>query len=104
VINALIPGMTGIDFIKWRTRSIELIFPQIADLSHLSTAALMVAQRRLQIDPLISHAVWGLEHAPLAFEITADKAHYGATGPCQIVVDTDSVPTHRAVQREPAPA
>jgi threonine dehydrogenase-like Zn-dependent dehydrogenase len=104
VINSLIPGMTGIDFIKWRTRSVELIFPQIADLSHLSTAALMVAQGRLQIDPLISHAVWGLENAPLAFEITAEKARYGATGPCQIVVDTDSVATHRAVQREPAPA
>ena len=104
VINSLIPGMTGIDFIKWRTRSVELIFPQIADLSHLSTAALMVAQGRLQIDPLVSHAVWGLQNAPLAFEITAEKARYGATGPCQIVVDTESVPTHRAVQHEPAPA
>jgi threonine dehydrogenase-like Zn-dependent dehydrogenase len=104
VINSLIPGITGIDFIKWRARSIELIFPQIADLSHLSTAALMVAQGRLQIDPLISHAVWGLEHAPRAFQITAEKARFGATGPCQVVVDTDSVSTHRAVQREPAPA
>lgn len=102
VINSLIPGMTGIDFIKWRTRSIELIFPQIADLGHLSTAALMVAQRRLRIDPLISHAVWGLERTQLAFEITAEKARYGATGPCQIVVDTESVTSHRAVLPEAA--
>jgi hypothetical protein len=52
----------------------------------------MVRQGRLRIDPMISHIVWGLEQAPLALEITADKGRFGATGPCQIVVDTDSVP------------
>jgi threonine dehydrogenase-like Zn-dependent dehydrogenase len=104
VINSLIPGRTGLDFLQWRMRSIALIFPGTANISHLATTALMTVQGRLQIDPLISHAVWGLEHAPLAFEITAGKARYGATGPCQIVVDTHEVPPHHAVIREQIPA
>lgn len=55
----------------------------------------MTARGRLRIDPLISHVVWGLEQAPLAFELTAERVRFGATGPCQIVVDTAGVEPHR---------
>lgn len=94
VINSLIPGRTAIEFVAWRSRSVSLVFPGLADLRHLATAARMTSQGRLQIEPLISHVVRGIEQAPLAFEITADKGSFGATGPCQIVVDTDAVPPH----------
>lgn len=104
VINSMIPGVTGIDFIRWRMKSINLIFPMMADLRHLRTSALMTAQGRMRVDPLVSHVVWGLEHAPKAFEITAEKARFGATGPCQIVVDTGGVPRHPKVIEEAVPA
>jgi L-iditol 2-dehydrogenase len=94
VINSLIPGRTGLDMIGWRSRSVSLVFPGLGDLRHLATAARMTAQGRLRIDPLISHVVWGLEQAPLAFEVTAEKVRFGATGPCQIVVDTAGVEPH----------
>jgi threonine dehydrogenase-like Zn-dependent dehydrogenase len=94
VINSLIPGRTGLDFVAWRSRSIALVFPGLGDLRHLATAAQMTAQGRLQMEPLISHVVRGLEQAPPAFEITAEKGRFGATGPCQIVVDTERVELH----------
>jgi threonine dehydrogenase-like Zn-dependent dehydrogenase len=89
---SLIPGEVPIDFLTWRMRSVQLVFPMMASIRHLETTIDMVAQRRLQIDPMISHIVWGLEEAPTAFAITGEKARYHATGPCQIVVDTFSVP------------
>lgn len=101
VINSMIPGLTGIDFVRWRMKSVRLIFPMMADLRHLDATVAMTAQGRLRIDPLVSHVVWGLERAERAFEITADKGRYGATGPCQIVVDTDSVPRSDRVLEEP---
>jgi threonine dehydrogenase-like Zn-dependent dehydrogenase len=104
VINSLIPGQTGLDFIQWRMRSIQLVFPGIADLRHLATAAQMTAQGRLRIDPLISHVAWGIERAPLAFEITSEKERFGATGPCQIAVDTVAVEPHKNVIRETSAA
>jgi threonine dehydrogenase-like Zn-dependent dehydrogenase len=94
VINSLIPGRTGLDFVAWRSRSVALVFPGLADLRHLATAARMTAQGRLRIDPLISHVVWGIEQTPLAFEITSDKVRFGATGPCQIAVDTAGLEPH----------
>jgi threonine dehydrogenase-like Zn-dependent dehydrogenase len=104
VINSLIAGTTGLDFIKWRSRSVDLVFPGLADLRHLYTAAQMTAQGRLQIEPLISHVVWGIEQAPLAFEITSHKDRFGATGPCQIVVDTEAVEPHAKLVGETAAA
>lgn len=92
VVNSLVPGETPLDFVAWRMRSLHLIFPEMAELHHLDATVAMVAQGRLKLDPVISHVVWGIEEVPLAFEITADKRRFGATGPCQVVVATDSVP------------
>jgi threonine dehydrogenase-like Zn-dependent dehydrogenase len=94
VISSIVPGLVPIDFQRARLRSTKLIFPEMAHLRHLAATVEMVASGRLQIEPLVSHVVWGLEQAPLAFEITADKGRYGATGPAQIVVDTAAVPRH----------
>jgi threonine dehydrogenase-like Zn-dependent dehydrogenase len=94
VVNSLIPGVVPLGINEWRLRSVSLVFPALGTHRHLRLAANMALQGRLKIDPLISHVVWGLEEAPRAFEITADKRRFGATGPCQIVVDTERVPPH----------
>ncbi len=102
VISSIVPGKVPLDFQLLRLRSTALIFPEMAHLRHLATTVEMVASGKLQIAPLVSHVVWGLEEAPLAFEITGDKGRFGATGPAQIVVDTASVPRHEGIV-EPAP-
>jgi threonine dehydrogenase-like Zn-dependent dehydrogenase len=97
VVNSLIPEPVPLDVNRWRIRSVPLVFPPLATRRHLRLAADMAVQGRLRIDELVSHVVRGLDQAPRAFEITADKRRFGATGPCQIVVDTESVPA-----REPS--
>jgi L-iditol 2-dehydrogenase len=87
VVNSLIPGAVPVRVNDWRIRSVSLVFPALGTPTHLRLAASMTVQGRLKIDALISHVVRGLEQAPAAFEITADKRRFGATGPCQIVVD-----------------
>ncbi len=99
VVNSLIPGTVPMDLIRWRMRSVALVFPMLGTARHMTAAAQMAVQGRIRIDPLISHVVWGLEQAPRAFEITADKRRFGATGPCQIVVDTENVQPHPRLQR-----
>ena len=99
VVNSLIPGAVPLKINDWRIRSVSLVFPALGARRHLRLAANMAVQGRLKIDPLISHVVWGLEQAPKAFEITADKRRFGATGPCQIVVDTERVPPHSRLER-----
>jgi threonine dehydrogenase-like Zn-dependent dehydrogenase len=103
IMNSQIPGLTGIDLVRWRQKSLKMIFPMMADLGHLETTVRMIASGKLKIDPLVSHVVWGLEQTPLAIEITGDKGRFGATGPAQIVVDTDNVPRHPRIF-EPAAA
>jgi len=103
VVNSQIPGLTGVDLIRWRQKSLRMIFPMMADPGHLETTVRMIASGKLKIDPLVSHVVWGLEQTPLAIEITAQKGRFGATGPAQIVVDTENVPRHPRIY-EPAAA
>jgi threonine dehydrogenase-like Zn-dependent dehydrogenase len=99
VVNSLIPGVVPLEINDWRVRSVSLAFPALGARRHLRLAANMAVQGRLKIDPLISHLVWGLEQVPNAFEITAHKRRFGATGPCQIVVDTERVPPHSRLDR-----
>jgi threonine dehydrogenase-like Zn-dependent dehydrogenase len=46
----------------------------------------LVASKRLQLAPLITHILEGLDKVPQAFEITGNKAKYGALNPAQVVV------------------
>ena len=46
----------------------------------------LVASKRLQLSPLITHILEGLEKVPEAFEITGNKAKYGALNPAQVTV------------------
>jgi hypothetical protein len=98
VVNSLIPGQVPLAINEWRIRSVSLVFPALGAARHMRLAADMAVQGRLKIDPLISHVVRGLDQAPKAFEITADKRRYGATGPCQIVVDTERVQPHSRLE------
>lgn len=75
-----------VDLGKLRTKAIRLNFPMGATLKSLDHVIQLVSSGRIKIKPMISHTVHGLEKTPEAFEITANKTKYGATGPCQIVV------------------
>ncbi|MGE3148367.1 MAG: zinc-binding dehydrogenase [Pseudorhodoplanes sp.] len=46
----------------------------------------LVASKRVQIEPTISHVLHGLEKVPEAFEISGNKAKYGAINPAQVEI------------------
>ncbi|OGO22076.1 MAG: hypothetical protein A2144_09430 [Chloroflexi bacterium RBG_16_50_9] len=46
----------------------------------------LVAAKRVQLAPLVTHTLEGLDKVPEAFEITGNKAKYGAINPAQVIV------------------
>lgn len=46
----------------------------------------LVASKRVQPAPAVTHVLKGLDKVPEAFEITGNKAKYGAVSPAQVVV------------------
>lgn len=46
----------------------------------------LVASKRVQIEPTITHVLHGIEKVPEAFEISGNKAKYGAINPAQVVL------------------
>jgi len=52
----------------------------------ISYAIDLVASKRVQIEPTITHVLHGLDKVPEAFEITGNKAKYGAINPAQVVI------------------
>lgn len=46
----------------------------------------LVQSGRVQLAPLVTHMLEGIKEVPQAFEITGNKAQYGAINPAQVVV------------------
>lgn len=46
----------------------------------------LVATKRVQIEPMITHVLQGLDKVPQAFEISGNKAKYGAINPAQVIL------------------
>jgi len=53
---------------------------------HLHFAIDAVAAKRIKLAPLVTHTVEGIEKVLEAFEITANKAKYGAINPAQVII------------------
>lgn len=84
VMASIIAEPVTIDFLDPRVRSIDFRFPPHQTLVHLDHGAALIASGRVRVDEYITHRVSGLERVPEAFEITANKARYGALWPCQV--------------------
>jgi threonine dehydrogenase-like Zn-dependent dehydrogenase len=46
----------------------------------------LVASKRVQIEPTVTHILKGIEKVPEAFEISGNKAKYDAVNPAQVIV------------------
>jgi threonine dehydrogenase-like Zn-dependent dehydrogenase len=46
----------------------------------------LVASKRVLIEPTVTHVLHGIEKVPEAFEISGNKAKYGAINPAQVVI------------------
>jgi threonine dehydrogenase-like Zn-dependent dehydrogenase len=52
--------------------------PELATPKQMVLAARLIAQKRINIDPMITHKLEGIEKIAESLEITANKAKYGA--------------------------
>jgi len=46
----------------------------------------LIASKKVQIEPLVTHVLEGLDKLPQAIEITSNKSKYGAINPAQVRV------------------
>ena len=74
-----------LDFNVLRAKRVTYMFPsELAHPKEMTLAARLVAQKRIRIDPMITHKLDGIETIPEALEITANKAKYAALNPAQV--------------------
>jgi len=79
-------GPLELDIDLLRERSLRYLFPDISTRAHLELTVRLVATGRIQVKPMITHTLPGLESVPEAFEITANKGKYGALNPAQVLL------------------
>jgi threonine dehydrogenase-like Zn-dependent dehydrogenase len=83
---ANLEGNLEIDSVLLRSKRVKYIFPDSAEVRSLKYAAFLVASKRIQVGPQITHVLRGLDKLPEAMEITGNKAKYRASNPAQVVI------------------
>ncbi|HEU4344438.1 MAG TPA: zinc-binding dehydrogenase [Candidatus Binatia bacterium] len=74
-----------LDFNYLRAKKITYMFPpELATPKQMVLAARLIAQKRIKIDPMITHKLEGIDKVLQSVEITANKAKYGALNPAQV--------------------
>ncbi len=74
-----------LDFNYLRAKGVSYMFPpELATPKQMGLAARLIAQKRINIDAMITHKLEGIEKIPESLEITANKAKYGALNPAQV--------------------
>lgn len=78
-----------LDIDHLRGTGIKYLMPAAGSQRLLQHTVDLVATNRLQLKPLITHVLEGLENAPQAIEMTLHKAKYKMMNPVQVVVSRD---------------
>lgn len=84
VIMALYGPTIEIPFGEMRYYAKNLVMPTMTTVTHMAQAARLISSGQLQLKPIITHSVNGLDKVPEAFEITANKGERGSIMPAQV--------------------
>lgn len=71
-------------------RGVQYLGPGHCTTKDLNYLVELVASKRVQLAPLVTHILEGLDKVPEAFEITGNKARSRAVSPAQVVVTQGS--------------
>jgi 2-desacetyl-2-hydroxyethyl bacteriochlorophyllide A dehydrogenase len=75
------------DFNVCRRKRLTYMFPKrAASNEDMAVSARLVAEGRIQLEPMITHKLSGIEQVLEAITITGNKAAYGALNPAQVRV------------------
>ncbi len=70
----------------FRMRSLRYLFPSMLDRRMFEATVNMVASGRVDLKPMITKVLDGIERVPEAFELTANKSKHGLINPAQIII------------------
>jgi threonine dehydrogenase-like Zn-dependent dehydrogenase len=77
---------TQLPYGVFRFRAIRFVYPSVLTRRLFETSVHMVASGRVQLKPLITCVLPGIEQVPEAFARTAQKSRYGLINPAQVVI------------------
>jgi threonine dehydrogenase-like Zn-dependent dehydrogenase len=73
-------------YAEFRPRSLRFLFPSMLDRRLFEKTVALVASGQVDLKPMITHVLDGIEAVPEAFALTAAKATHGLVNPAQVVV------------------
>ena len=77
---------TQLPYGVFRFRAIRFVYPSVLTRRLFETSVHLVASGRVQLKPLITCQLDGIEQVPEAFLRTAQKSRYGLINPAQVIV------------------
>ena len=75
-------------YARFRHRGIRFLFPSVLDRRLFETTVNLVATGRVNVKPLVTCVLRGIERVPEAFALTANKSAHGLVNPAQVVIST----------------
>jgi threonine dehydrogenase-like Zn-dependent dehydrogenase len=69
-----------------RMRGLQILFPKMTTIAHLQHAMRLVASGQLQLKPIVTQVLSGIDAVPKAFEITGSKGKYNSIMPAQVMM------------------
>jgi len=82
-------AQVALDIDRIRGKGVKYFTPGVGSKRLLQHTVDLVAAKKLQLKPLITHVLEGLENAPQAIEMTLHKAKHKMMNPAQVVVSRD---------------
>jgi len=73
-----------LNYDRCRMASLQLIFPEMNSKKFMEHTLHLMAGGLLNVKPMITHVLSGLDKVPEAIEITVNKAKYRAINPAQV--------------------
>lgn len=80
---------TFLPYRLFRFRGLRYLFPSLMDRRLFEDTVQLLASGAVDVKPMVTHVLHGLEQVPEAFALTADKSRHGLINPAQVVVSVD---------------
>lgn len=86
VCLSIIGGQTPLSLADFRSKCVDLIFPRLTTFRMLDHAVFLLSNKLINIKPLITHILKGIDKVPESFEITGNKSKYKAINSAQVII------------------
>jgi threonine dehydrogenase-like Zn-dependent dehydrogenase len=86
VCLSIIGGETSIPLTDFRHKCVNLIFPGLTTFRMLEHTGFLLSNGWINLKPLITHRLKGIDKVPESFEITGNKAKYKAISAAQVII------------------